>query len=176
MTATLTDTTPRIYVACVASYNAGHLHGVWIDCDYLDEDDILEEIKEMLKESPEPIAEDWRIDDHENFKGWNPCKENLETIAEVAQAIAEHGDAIAVYLNNYQGQLDSFSEDYLGKYDSEEDFVEQRLDDDGTIKAVEDAGLNVSYIDFEAIARDWFCGSYSSYKAEGGKVHVFNNR
>jgi len=29
---TATDT-PRIYVACLAAYNAGKLHGEWIDAD-----------------------------------------------------------------------------------------------------------------------------------------------
>ena len=28
-----TTTTPKIYVACLASYNAGILHGRWIDAD-----------------------------------------------------------------------------------------------------------------------------------------------
>ena len=26
-------TTPSIYVACLAAYNNGHLHGKWIDVD-----------------------------------------------------------------------------------------------------------------------------------------------
>ncbi len=49
----MTTTTPRIYVACLASYNAGKLHGVWIDCDQ-DSDSIRDDIDAMLRESPEP--------------------------------------------------------------------------------------------------------------------------
>lgn len=49
----MTTTTPRIYVACLASYNAGKLHGVWIDCDQ-DADSIRDEIDQMLRESPCP--------------------------------------------------------------------------------------------------------------------------
>jgi len=52
----MTNTTsPRIYVACLASYNAGKLHGEWIDADQdEDEDAIHEEIAAMLRASPCP--------------------------------------------------------------------------------------------------------------------------
>lgn len=46
---------PRTYVACLASYNAGILHGTWIDIDEdTVGDDIREEIAKMLRASPEP--------------------------------------------------------------------------------------------------------------------------
>ena len=60
--------TPRIYVACLAAYNGGRLHGEWIDADQ-SADDIGEAIKQMLSRSPEPCAEEWAIHDHENFQG-----------------------------------------------------------------------------------------------------------
>lgn len=44
----------RIYVACLASYNNGALHGVWIDCDGKDADDIQNEVNAMLRESRYP--------------------------------------------------------------------------------------------------------------------------
>ncbi|MCG8594183.1 MAG: antirestriction protein ArdA, partial [Kiloniellales bacterium] len=40
--------TPRIYVACLAAYNAGHLHGCWIDA-IQDAEDIQDDINAMLK-------------------------------------------------------------------------------------------------------------------------------
>ena len=42
----------RIYVACLAAYNNGRLHGVWIDATD-DIDDIQDQINEMLESSPE---------------------------------------------------------------------------------------------------------------------------
>lgn len=45
-------TEPRIYVACLASYNNGVLHGRWIDLD--DREEVEAEIAEMLRESPYP--------------------------------------------------------------------------------------------------------------------------
>ena len=52
MTDCSTKDTPRIYVACLAAYNAGRLHGEWIDADQ-DADVIHEEIQEMLAAMPD---------------------------------------------------------------------------------------------------------------------------
>ncbi len=41
----------RIYVACLAAYNSGYLHGVWIDAT-ADIDDIQDQINSMLESSP----------------------------------------------------------------------------------------------------------------------------
>lgn len=44
----------RIYVACLASYNNGVLHGDWIDLEGMDADGVREEIATILRESPHP--------------------------------------------------------------------------------------------------------------------------
>ncbi len=46
----------RIYVACLASYNNGVLHGNWIDLEGMDADGVREEIATILRESPHPIV------------------------------------------------------------------------------------------------------------------------
>lgn len=51
---------PRIYVACLASYVAGKLFGKWIDATQPVED-ILEQIKQLLADSPESNAEEFEI-------------------------------------------------------------------------------------------------------------------
>ena len=51
-------TTPRIYVACLAAYNAGTLHGAWIDADQSAEA-IWAEIRAMLATSPENSTCQW---------------------------------------------------------------------------------------------------------------------
>jgi antirestriction protein len=50
----------KIYVACLASYNAGRLYGKWISLESKTESDIWGEIEDMLENSPEPGAEEWR--------------------------------------------------------------------------------------------------------------------
>ena len=62
----MSELTPRIYVACLAAYNNGQLHGAWIDADQ-SADAIHEEIRAMLASSPTPGAEEWAIHDYERF-------------------------------------------------------------------------------------------------------------
>ncbi|HCN91586.1 MAG TPA: antirestriction protein ArdA, partial [Hyphomonas sp.] len=50
---------PRIYVACLAAYNNGCLHGRWIVVTTPDE--IMSEVRAMLADSPLPDAEEWAI-------------------------------------------------------------------------------------------------------------------
>ncbi len=66
-------TSPRIYVACLAAYNAGRLHGVWIEAEQSPED-IWSEVADMLAVSPEPCAEEWAIHDHEGFGALQPAR------------------------------------------------------------------------------------------------------
>ncbi|HBL92812.1 MAG TPA: hypothetical protein DD375_04790, partial [Hyphomonas sp.] len=50
---------PRVYVACLAAYNNGRLHGAWINAT--EPDEIMEHVRAMLAASPEPDAEEWAI-------------------------------------------------------------------------------------------------------------------
>lgn len=44
----------RIYVASLSDYNAGCLHGIWIDCEGKTADELQEETAAMLRESRHP--------------------------------------------------------------------------------------------------------------------------
>lgn len=54
------QTPPLIYVASLADYNNGRLHGVWIRADS-DPEAIGLAIQAMLAASPEPRAEEWAV-------------------------------------------------------------------------------------------------------------------
>lgn len=45
--------TPRVYIACLASYNNGTLHGAWIDADQ-EPEDIQDAINQILRDSKYP--------------------------------------------------------------------------------------------------------------------------
>ena len=47
----INENTPSIYVACLAAYNNGYLHGTWIDAPQ-SEDKIHDEIQQLLAKSP----------------------------------------------------------------------------------------------------------------------------
>jgi antirestriction protein len=162
--------TPRIYVACLASYNSGLLHGEWIDANQ-SPDAILEAIQAMIQASPTPYAEEWAIHDYENFHGVQIHEyTSLETVSKIALAIEEHGEAVAAFIN-YHGldYLDNFEEQHQGTYASEADFVEEMLEDTGALEPLEKAGL-LYYIDFEKMARDWFINDYWSADCSDGVV------
>ena len=57
----------KIYVACLAAYNNGILHGDWIDCFGKSGDDLKEEARKIINSSPIIGADEWAIHDHEGF-------------------------------------------------------------------------------------------------------------
>lgn len=70
----------RIYVACLASYNNGRLHGAWIDCAGKDADDINAEIATMLRASPYPNV---HVSDYEaaaRAAGWDNSAHAISNI------------------------------------------------------------------------------------------------
>lgn len=64
------EMTYQIYIASLGDYNAGILHGRWIELDGKNINDLREEINGILETSPyanqygEP-AEEWAIHDYE---------------------------------------------------------------------------------------------------------------
>jgi antirestriction protein len=57
---------PMIYIACLAAYNAGHLHGEWLDAAR-EPAEIQEDIHAILDSSPVESGGDYAIHDHEGF-------------------------------------------------------------------------------------------------------------
>ncbi len=95
------DRRPRIYVASLGDYNAGRLHGRWIDADQ-DSETIREAIAAMLAESPEEAAEEWAIHAHDNFAGYSVSESaDLEHVSAVAKRIGEHGEVFAGLPSDY---------------------------------------------------------------------------
>jgi antirestriction protein len=168
---------PRVYVSCLAAYNAGIYHGAWIEAT--DEDEMMENINYILSQSPIPNAEEWMFNDFMEFEGANVGEYTpVEEVVRIGQAIEKHGKAYVLY-HGYHGNdttVKQFEEDYLGCYENEEDFVYQQLDDMGVIKRAEEIGLNPSYIDYSQIALDWFIESYLAFRTAYNKCHVFLRR
>ncbi|MBD2254795.1 antirestriction protein ArdA [Nostoc parmelioides] len=173
------DDAPQIYVACLSAYNNSFLHGMWIDCTQ-DASDIQEDIEWMLSWSPcrnYEACEDWAIHDFQNWHGIHLDEyESIEKLAELAQILSEHGAAYAAYYeyDSSEASVEDFQEHYWGEYENEQDFVYDQLEQQGLIKNLEDMGIPSFYLDFEAIARDWFIDSYYSVEESYKKVYVFS--
>src|SRR3546814_2841719 len=83
---------PRIYVACLAAYNNGYLHGSWIDAEQ-DAWAIYDDVKAMLAASPIAEAEEWAIHDYEGFGNVRISEyAGFAYVSELAAFIAEHGE------------------------------------------------------------------------------------
>lgn len=164
---------PRIYVASLSDYNAGRLHGAWIDAA-TDPDTIRVDIAEMLGTSRYEDAEEWAIHDHEGFHGLPVGEyESLDRICEWATAIVEHGPAFAAYVAHLGAEYataEGFEEDYQGEHESEEDYAQELADDIGAVP--DELPWPLSYIDWERAARDLFMGDYWSADSPSG-VYVF---
>jgi len=180
MTSTIT-TTPRVYVASLSDYNAGRLHGAWIDADQ-SADEIAEAVAAMLAASSEPGAEEWAIHDHEGFGAWSPGEwASFETVAAVGAAIAETGEpeVLTAWLSNMGPEqywpadlVEGFAEAYAGTWTSLEDYAVDLYEG---IYSEADMGPLVHYIDWERVARDLELGGdvWTTDTSDG--VAVFRN-
>ena len=166
---------PRIYVACLAAYNAGCLHGAWITATTPDE--IWGEVRAMLAASPEPHCDEWAIHDYEGFEGASLSEyASFETVCELADFIAEHGELGGKVLRHFGDDLAEARaafEDYAGEYRSGADFAEQLHEDTGT----EIPESLQYYIDWEALARDMALnGEIMVFQTGFDEVHIFWSR
>ena len=82
---------PRIHVACLAAYNNGWLHGVWIDVED-DADAVRDATNAMLKASPVAGAEEYAIHDHEGFGGVEIAEyAGVDKVVAIASFLREGG-------------------------------------------------------------------------------------
>ena len=168
-----TTTKPRIYVACLAAYNHGRLHGAWIEAAQ-EAWALWDDVQAMLAVSPIAGAEEWAIHDCEGFGSVHLHEsEGFERVAALAQFIAENGSLAAALLNYHEGDLDeaqeALSNRYLGSHASLADFVQDQTEETTTIPP-----MLRHYIDWQAMARDaQLSGDVFTITAQWDVVHVF---
>jgi hypothetical protein len=87
---------PKIYVACLAAYNGGQLHGEWIDANQ-EAHEIQANITSMLERSPEPHAEEWAVHDYEGFGSISISEwPGIERVSTLAKLIVAHGEPFSI--------------------------------------------------------------------------------
>jgi len=165
--------TLRIYVACLAAYNQGILHGAWIDAA-TDAWTIWDGIAAMLARSPVADAEEFAIHDYEGF---GPVRieeyAGIEQVAETAKFLVEHGDVGAEVLAYFGGDLDeargAMADRYLGCFASLADHMQETMEG-----AIEIPQALRFYVDWEAMARDAeMSGDLFTIETGHENVHVF---
>lgn len=163
----------RIYVADLAAYNNGKLHGVWIDAT-AELDVIWDAVNAMLKASPEGFAEEWAIHDYEGFGSYRLSEyEGFERVHAIASFIEEYPAIGTELLSHFGGDLDdarkAAEENYTGLYASLADYAEELTDNTAEIPD------NLAYyIDYERMGRDMeLSGEIFTIETAHDEVHVF---
>ena len=166
----------RIYVACLAAYNNGYLHGEWIDATQ-DMDDIQEQVQAMLKASPiEEEAEEYAIHDYEGYGSYRLGEyEGLERAHEIACFIEEHGELASDLLNQFNDNIDEATrakeENYCGCYSSIADYAQELTEQSGEIPQHLEF-----YIDYERMGNDMeMSGDIFTIETAHDEVHIFWN-
>jgi antirestriction protein len=163
----------RIYVACLAAYNNGSLHGRWIDAT-LGENHIHTQVKAMLANSSEPNAEEWAIHDYEGFED-APISEwdSFERIANLAEFITEHETLGGKLLEHFGGDLEDAKtafDNYWGEFENLEEYARS---------LTEDVGMEIptqleNYIDYAAMGRDMeLSGDIFTVEITFDEIHIF---
>jgi antirestriction protein len=167
----MTMTEIRIFLGCLASYNAGRIHGRWVDAT-LGVDHLEEELADILKTSSIPRAEEYDIQDAEGFAGSVGRYSSLEEVAELGELIEKHGVAIVELMNHIGCDRDElekkFEELNRGEWESEREFAWEHLQ----------TNMNVpehleNFICIEKVEQSLFMGDHFSVKLPNGNVHVF---
>lgn len=166
---------PRIFLGCLASYNAGEIFGQWLDLeDYDTEEELWEAVEAVLAASPAPNAEEYMVQDFEGFYDFSVGEyEPMSELFKLAKGIEEHGEAYAMYCINMGeiAEVSAFEEAYLGVYENERNYAQEYFDEIGG-QVVPEAYIN--FFDFEALGRDLMLSDCFSAKGREG-LHVFRN-
>ena len=173
-------TEPQIYVACLAAYNNGKLHGRWISATQ-DAAAIQGEISEMLKASPEPFAEEWAVHDYEGFDEIKLTEwPNIERVSKIAALIEEYEDDFTIWYTHQDGEHfeveeleEKFLEQWQGAHDSKESFAAELLEGSGQLAEI--PKWMCGYFDFAAYARDLELGGDYTFVYKHGQTYVYSN-
>ncbi len=164
---------PHIYVVCLAAYNAGQLHGAWVNAAQ-EPWALYDDVRDMLLASPIAGAEEWAIHDYEGFGGVRIEEyTGLDRVSELACFIAEHGEVGAALLEHFNGDMDeareAMADRYLGTHASLADYVQNVTEESTAIPHA----LRY-YIDYRAMARDAeMSGDLFTVSTAYDVVHVF---
>jgi len=156
-----------VYVGTYRKYNEGSLFGKWLNLsDYSDIEEFYIACRELHSDEEDP---EFMFQDYENIpEGLIDESWLSKNTFEVLQALEDMDDdqleAFLIWCSDGHHSLSeedidqlisNFEDDYVGQYDSEEDFARELIDE---ITDLTD--FVKQYFDYEAFARDLFCCDY----------------
>lgn len=158
-------TTPKIYVACLASYNNGHLYGRWIDAS-TDVSEMSEQIQEMLAGSPYPNVTRQKYEDEEGYMRYVDVQADPKHIPADWQKVGEPFPSAEEWaIHDYEGLGPNLGE-YAGLEEVAKRVAIAEVADDRDIpvavliEAMSDAGAD----DAEDFVDDKYRGRFDSWQ------------
>lgn len=165
----------RIYVGTYAKYNSGSIAGAWLDLeDYASRSAFLEACHELHKDEEDP---ELMFQDYEGFPSgfYNESSAPPDELWEWFELDDDDRELLEVYQSGIDesADYDRARDAFLGKFDSEEDWAADWLEQSGLLSEVPEA-LRY-YINYEAYARDARMGGDVTFVRKDGDVWVFHN-
>jgi antirestriction protein len=158
---------PAVYIACLAAYNSGTLHGYWVD---LEEASTVEDIRECiaytLATSPALGAEEYAVHDHQGLPAclqseW-PDWQQVEAFMEARDALHESEQVahlLACNINHRVLDVQEFSESFCGFWERPEDFAQEQAEQ-AADPEVDWGQWPINCIDWQSAWRDLSCDGY----------------
>jgi len=153
-----------IYVGTYKKYNEGSIYGEWLQLsNYSSYDELLEAMQELHhdEEDPEFMLQDYECSQFfikQKLISESYLSANIYEIAEQInnsdydfEVIEAYAECMSYYHEDVIDLLESLSDSYYGEYNSDEDFAQEILEQDGSIPENLPSYI---YIDWEATARD----------------------
>lgn len=143
--ATTKTETPRVWIGCLASYNAGRLIGEWVDAVDVDEmQECWERVKVLAVAAAREVGEypvyfgppeEPFLADYDGFgNGLSSHFGEYADWAQVAaagQAIEEHGDDVVAWALDNSVPFDEIDQHVRGEHESEEEYAQELVEEIG---------------------------------------------
>lgn len=171
----MSDYEPRVYVACLACYNAGKLHGEWLDADDGLSDAVADHFGADEDGKLACGGEELQVHDSEGFEPLNIGECGVDEAEEIGAALREHGTPLALVMD----WLDCDARDairkirdgiHLGTFKSLADYAEDRSEQMG-----DDIPQHIRfYVDWERYAEDCETNGEFYSVEHGGEFYIFD--
>jgi len=147
----------KIYIACLAAYNSGYLHGKWIYVSG-DSEEMEKEAQKVIKTSPVPDAEEWAIHDYDEFPnmGEYVSLEKIAIIADIIESSDLDAAVVKAVIDEFSSDMDAAQralEDNRGVWDSFQDYADDFADEMMACHNCGNGEWIKQYFDYEKYAR-----------------------
>lgn len=167
-------TTPRIYVANLAAYNAGRMKGKWIEPS-TDADELAEQVAEAIGGNVD--RDEWAFHDYDAFPNMGETP-SLEDVAAMAELLEEHPYGIVKAAMDIVGDdvdaIKKLLDEGYGVYESKKDYAEELIENMGGVDQLDRNTLE-RHFDYDSFTREIFDETPST-RVDGLGLVVFNAR